>query len=168
MKWESVRSAFGYPVYILWNNGRKLVTLAFNSSSNAARIEYAGEKRVFLVRKEGFLKNKIVLRNEYGVRLGYIGSENNGDFISMNSERFFYSVNNIEHPAFVIYKDTKEDPITVCELNVDDKDTIINLSGTSLKDNIKSTLLMILGWYLFAPEKTTAAAREKAFEYSLG
>lgn len=166
MKWESVKSTFGYPVYTLWNNGRKLLTLAFNSSSNAARIEYAGEKRVFLVRKEGFLKNKIVLRNEYGVRLSYIGSENNGDFFNMNNERFFYSVEQTDHPSIIIYKETKDHPITICELNVDEKDTITNLSGTSLKSNIKSTLLMILGWYLFQPEKN--ATREKKLEYSLG
>ena len=54
MKWESVRSTIGYSAYALWNNGRKLVTLVFNSSSKAARIDYGGEKRVFLIRKEGF------------------------------------------------------------------------------------------------------------------
>ena len=61
MKWETVTSTIGQSVYTLWNNGRQLVTLVFNSSSNAARIEYEDEKRVFLIRDEGFRKNKTVL-----------------------------------------------------------------------------------------------------------
>ena len=38
------------------------------------------------------MKNKIVLRNEYGVHMGYAGSDVNGDFIELNNERFFYYV----------------------------------------------------------------------------
>lgn len=58
MKWETVTSTIGQSVYTLWNNGRQLVTLVFNSSSNAARIEYEDEKRVFLIRDEGFRKTR--------------------------------------------------------------------------------------------------------------
>ena len=92
MKWETVTSSIGQTVYTLWNNGRKLSTLVFNSSSNAARIEYANERRVFLIRDEGFLKNKTVLRNEYGIRIGHTGSEHNEKYIELNDERYFYSV----------------------------------------------------------------------------
>ncbi len=45
MKWETVTSTIGQTVYTLWNNGKKLSTLVFNSSSNAARIEYARRKK---------------------------------------------------------------------------------------------------------------------------
>ena len=58
MKWETVSSTIGQSVYALWNNGKKLITLVFHSSSNAARIEYADEKRVFLIRDEGFQKKQ--------------------------------------------------------------------------------------------------------------
>src|SRR5688572_13650719 len=119
MKWESVSSTLGYSVYALWNNGRKLVTLVFNFTSRTARIEYADEKRVFQVRKEGFLKNKTVLRNEYGVRIGYAGTENNEAFIELDNERFFYSIENKEEPAVTIYKESKDQPLAVCGLNVE-------------------------------------------------
>ena len=170
MKWESVKSTIGYSVYALWNNGRKLVTLVFNSSSNAARIDYAGEKRVFLIRKEGFLKNKVVIRNEYGVRIGYAGSEGNEDFLEVNNERFFYSLDNNDKPSITIYKDKKDHPFAVCELDLDDKDIMIDLSGKhkSVKDDTRNSLLMTLCWFLFQPAKTTTGKKEKPIEYSLG
>ena len=92
MKWQTVTSSIGHTVYTLWNNGKKLSTLVFNSSSNAARIEYADEKRVFLIRDEGFRKNKTVLRTEYGIRIGHAGVENNAHYIVLNDERYFYSL----------------------------------------------------------------------------
>ena len=165
MKWEAVASTIGYPVYALWNNGKKLVTLVFNPSSRAARIEYGDEKRVFLIRKEGFLKNKTVLRNEYGVHIGHTGTENNEDFVVLNNERYFYSVNNnSKDPALSIYKQQdKKNPIAVCELAVEEKDMQVDLAGkTKIKDDAKDSLLLTLCWYLFHP--TTALP---PVEYSL-
>lgn len=154
MKWESVTSTLGYSVYALWNNGHKLATLVFNFSSNAARLEYANEKRVFLIRKEGFRKNKTVLRNEYGVRIGYAGTENNEAFIELDNERFFYSVDNKEEPVVTIYKDSKDHPLAVCGLNVD-KGKSLNTIGKdkSIRDEAHYSLLMTLCWYLFHPAK---------------
>lgn len=163
MKWESVKSSIGYSVYALWNNGKKLITLVFNSSSNAARIEYAGERRVFLIRKEGFLKNKTVLRDEYGMLLGHTGSENNEDFIVFNNERFFYTVNSDKEPAVTFYKESPEEPIAVCKMAVAEKDMLIDLSGTNrLKEETKNSLLMTLCWYLFRPAMAARSA-----EYSI-
>jgi hypothetical protein len=155
MKWESVKSTIGYPVYTLWNNGRKLVTLVFNSSSNAARIDYADEKRVFLIRKEGFRKNKVVLRNEYGVRMGYAASDANGNFIEVNNEKYFYNVETTNDPAITIYKE-KDQPLAVCQLNLEDSDMVIDLSGKNktIKDETRYSLLMTLCWYLFEPVKS--------------
>ena len=111
MKWETVTSTIGQSVYTLWNNGRQLVTLVFNSSSNAARIEYEDEKRVFLIRDEGFRKNKTVLRTEYGIRIGHTGTENNENFIVLNDERYYYSVNDKQEPEVTIYKESIDHPL---------------------------------------------------------
>jgi hypothetical protein len=164
MKWEAVASTIGYPVYALWNNGKKLVTLVFNPSSSAARIEYGDEKRVFLIRKEGFLKNRTVLRNEYGVHIGHTGSENNEDFVVLDNERYFYSVNNnSREPALTIYKEDKQHPVAVCELAVEAKDMQIDLAGkTKIKDEAKHNLLLTLCWYLFHLTRT-----QRPMEYSL-
>jgi hypothetical protein len=44
MNWETVTSGLGQKVYALWNDGRKILTLAFNSSSNFVKLESEGEK----------------------------------------------------------------------------------------------------------------------------
>ncbi|MEI9945966.1 MAG: hypothetical protein WDN26_17315 [Chitinophagaceae bacterium] len=165
MKWEIVTSGISHSVYALWNNGRKLVTLVFNPASRAARIEYADERRVFLMRKEGFLKNKTVLRNEYGVHICHAGTENNEEFIEMNSERYYYSVETNNEPAFTIYKESKDQPLAVCGFNVEEKDMLIDLSGKnkSLRDEAKYSLLMTLCWYLFQP--ALVAKKEKPLGY---
>jgi hypothetical protein len=163
MKWEPVTSTIGYSVYALWSNGRKLVTLIFNPSVKAARIEYADEKRVFLIRREGFLKNKTVLRNEYGILIGHTGSENNEAFIVMDNERFFYSLENEKEPAVTIYKTSKDQPLAVCELGVEEKESLLKFAGTNkaLKEDTRNSLLMTLCWYLFQPSKA-----ERALVYS--
>lgn len=167
MKWQTVTSTIGYSVYALWNNGRKLVTLVFNPSMNTARVEYADEKRVFLIRKEGFLKNKTVLRNEYGIRIGHTGSEKNEDFIVLDNERFFYSVSDEKEPAVAIYKESKDQPIAVCGLDVQEGNHSV-LPGRSLKEDTRQSLLMTLCWYLFQPVKGAPVDSYLVAEPSLG
>ena len=152
MKWETVTSTIGNSVYTLWNNGKKLVTLAFNPMSSAARIESGDEKRVFLIRKEGFLKNKTIMRNEYGVRIGSAGSENNASFIELNDERFFYELDKDGESSVKIYKDSRENPIAVCELGIPHNDTGGEIkSSAPMSDQAHYSMLMALCWYLFKP-----------------
>ncbi len=156
MKWEAVTSTIGQSVFTLFNNGKKLVTLAFNPSSNTARIECDDEKRVFLIRKEGILKSRTVLANEYGVRIGHTGSVGTDHFIEVNNERFFYSVPD-RHNAITIFKESVDQPLAVCELTLPAEDvTGANATGASAsrKDRNERTyysLLMTLCWFLFQP-----------------
>ncbi len=151
MKWETFTSTIGQTVYTLCNNGKKLVTLVFNSSSNAARIEYADEKRVYLIRDEGFRKNKTVLRNEYGIRIGHTGSENNENFIELNNQRYFYAVDDNQQPAVTIYKESIEHPLAICKLDI--KDDLLTRSGVkkTLQQKTLYSLLLGLCLYLFKP-----------------
>lgn len=152
MRWESVTATLGYSVYSLWNDSHKLLTLVFNPSSSAARIEYEGAKRVFLIRKEGFRKNKTVLRNEYGMHIGHMGSENNAEFIELDNERFFYDVDqHKDSPTVTIYKDFREQPLAVCDWEVKRKDAMGILPANKIDETTHHGLLMTLCWYLLQP-----------------
>ena len=144
MKWEAVSSTIGHSVFALWNNGKKLITLVFNSSSNAARIDYANEKRVFLIRDEGFMKNKTVLRNEYGIRIGHTGTENNAPYIVLNDERYFYSLDQSQEPAVTIYKKSKDQPLAVCGLDVKNTDILARAGSKRLMPE-KALYSLLLG-----------------------
>ena len=152
MKWEKVTSTIGQSAYTLWNNGRKLVTLVFNPNANAARVETDEERRVFLIRKEGFLRNRTVLRNEYGVRVGCAGTENNRPFIELDNQRFFYDVesSSATSPSLSIYSDVQTDkPLAVCELDAREKSLLQELQpNKALSTQAHYSLLMAVCWYL--------------------
>ncbi len=151
MKWETVTSGIGQSVFALWNNGKKLVTLALNSTSDALRVDFEDEKRVFLFRKEGFLKNKTVLCNEYGIRIAHAGNDHGTPFIVLNDERFFYSVKGQKEKEVTIYKDSIDQPLAVCQLDIPQRNDAPNSSG-KMKEKIKLGMLLAVCWHLFAPE----------------
>jgi hypothetical protein len=153
MKWQIAKSISKQETYELWNKEKKLLTLEFHSATNSARIEYADEKRVFLIRKEGFLRSKIVLCNEYGIRLGYLVQDNKESYIELNSEKFFFDINKNPLPQLIIYKEAKDHPLVTCELNV---------KNNTLSPNLYSSLLLALGWYIFLP-----VPRKQTAEYAM-
>src|SRR5262245_49464609 len=109
MKWQLANLNDKQEVYELWHNDKKLLHLDFHPFTNSARIQYADEKRVFLIRKEGFLRNKTVLRNEYGMRIGKMEHDKTHSMIGsieLNDEKFFYTVRNNPLSELIIYKET--------------------------------------------------------------
>ncbi|HVT85947.1 MAG TPA: hypothetical protein VHD35_12155 [Chitinophagaceae bacterium] len=158
MQWESINSITGQREYVLWHHDKKALTLTFHPSTNSARVESPREKRVFLIRNEGFLRNRTVMRTEYGILLGQLRFENKENFIEINNEKFFYIVRNNLLPEVVIYKESKEDPFTVCSLNIDAAHFTKN---KNLPASLESGLLLSLCWYLMLPavkEKTPKMA----------
>lgn len=147
MKWETVTSGIGQKVYALWDNGRKLLTLAFNSSSNFAKIEYGEEKRAFIIRYEGLFKNKMVMRNEYGIRIGQVSTERE-NIIALNDERLFYTITNEKEPKLILYKESVDDPLAVCALKLDNEKSVLPSVRTLATTH---SLLLALSWYLFRP-----------------
>jgi hypothetical protein len=162
MKWETVTSSIGQTVYALWDNGKKLSTLVYNPASSAARIEYADERRVFLIREEGFRKNKTVLRTEYGIRIGHAGSENNENYIMLNDERYFYTLAPHGDPSVTIYKDSKDRPLAVCNLQL--KDDLLAKAGAKMPVQKKAFFSLMVGlcWCLFTPGNNHEATMEYA------
>jgi hypothetical protein len=152
MRWELTSKEKKQEVYQLFNEGRSLVTLSINSFSRTARVECGTEKRIFQISKEGFLRNKVVIKNEYGVSLGESGQENKLHFFDITGERFFYTLNK-ELSEFVLFKDSVTKPLLTCSLVVKDTDTSVIISEDQGQMDIAPhpELLMAIGWYLFLP-----------------
>lgn len=152
MRWQIIISTRKQEIYELWNKEKKLLTLDFHPATNSARIDHADEKRVFLIRKEGFLKNKIVLCNEYGIRLGQLVYENKDNFIELNNERFFYAIQNKPKNRVTIYKESIEHPLVVCELNITKINASLKIDEEKTHPiNALSSLLLALSWYVLVP-----------------
>ena len=164
MRWESTKASSNNEVYHLYKDNDKLLTVTLNPFSNSARVECANEKRIFLIRKEGFRRNKTVLRNEYGIKIGELGHDSKENFIDVNDERFYYTIYNKPLPELVLYKKSKETPFVVCGLNTKKGNTAVHFSKD---DNLRFTshpgLLMALCWYMFLP-----VTKEKVAEFAAG
>jgi hypothetical protein len=163
MKWEFVKSTPEQEVYHLYKDDKKRLTLVLNPFSNSARIECDKEKRVFLLRKEGFRKNKTVIRSEYGIKIAEFGQESGQYFITVNAEKIYYTTHNNPLAELVLFKETKEQPIVSCGISTNDGTTGINFKkDKDLREMPHPGLLMALCWYMFLP-----VAKENTVEYAL-
>jgi hypothetical protein len=164
MRWESATATNNNEVYHLHKGDKKLLTLTFNPFSNSARVDCDSEKRIFLIRKEGFRRNKTVLRTEYGFKIGELGSENNKNFITVNEERFYYTIHNNPLAELILYKESKENPFVVCGLSTEKGNTAVHFSKDSTLANAPHPgLLMALCWYMFLP-----VTKENVVEFAAG
>ncbi len=167
MRWETIKSTPEQEVYYLMNGEKKELTLVCNPFSNSARIECNNEKRIFLIRKEGFRRKKTVIRNEYGVKLGELGKENKKDFILIGSTRLFYRTRTAPAAELILFKET--DPATPISCALDNNCIEQHMHIAENPGNNTSTgLLMALCWYLLLPLTTAThnAVPESSYSYS--
>ncbi|MDP9230993.1 MAG: hypothetical protein M3O67_10050 [Bacteroidota bacterium] len=155
MKWLSIITSSEQEVYELWHNDQKVLSLNYNPAIGAARVKYNDEKRIFLIGKEGFLKSKTVLRNEYGFKMGQLEYEKHNaaeGFIDMYGEKFFYTIQNDPSPGLIIYKSLKEETIVKCQLVPAGGNISFHFDKhDDLHHTIYPCLLMALCWYVFLP-----------------
>ena len=164
MRWETILNTAKKKVYELWHKDKYVLSLTYNPSAGTARIESSEEKRLFIISKEGILRNKTVVRNEYGFRVGMLGHENHENFIELDGERFFYSIRNQASDELVIYKETEEHPLIVCKISPAKApvDSMHLETGKAIDTTNGASLLMTLCWLMFQP-----FAKSKSAEYSL-
>lgn len=141
MQLEKITSGIGDKAFALLKNGRRLLTFAFHPRSNAARIEFDNEKRVFLFRREGLFRHSTALYNEYGIRLGRTGIEKRQRYIDVDNNRYFIRLNE---------KDSRSGELTIYQQSA------LPLAVFSIDRDSSSApegpgMLMILCWYLFNP-----------------
>ncbi len=151
MRWEKTTTGSDNEVYQLWHNDKKLLTLTLHPFSSAARVECNDERRVFLIRKEGFRRNKTVLRSEYGIKLGELGQLENKQFIDLNDERFFYDMQKDGQPHMVLYKENDETPVLECGLHKKESFPDLTLGKATAAIASYTGLLMALCWYVLLP-----------------
>ncbi|HSU29352.1 MAG TPA: hypothetical protein VLJ68_13285 [Chitinophagaceae bacterium] len=145
MKWQTVSTSPAQETYELWSGDKKLLTLDFHPGTSSARVQHPAEKRVFMIRKEGFRKNKTVLCNEYGVRLGQLLHDGKEDLIRLGNDRFNYIVRNNPKPEIVIYNESAERPLVTCGLNIDSYMNPAKLTKEKNQPaNAQSSLLLAL------------------------
>ena len=152
MRWVSKLASTGHETYHLYKDDEKILVLTLNSFSKAARVECTSPKRIFHIKKEGFLRNKTVLCNEYGVKIGELGHENKQNFITINDQRFFYLLRNNPLAELIVFRESKDKPILSCSLVTENGYAAVRFSQDQFIDeSLNPGLLMATCWYLFLP-----------------
>ena len=144
MKWLSISNNHRQGIYELWNNEERLLTLSWHPAEGTLRIATEDEKRVFLIRKEGFLRSRTVLRNEYGIKIGQLINENNQEnlgTIELDHEKLNYSIQKDILQVLTIYRQTE--PLAICELP--------SVSKKNFHALYHDLLILALCWYIFMP-----------------
>ena len=70
MNTVSVKNLSGQQDYILKEDDKTVLKLRYKNDLRTARVETDTERRVLMIEDEGLLRTKLVLKNEYGVRIG--------------------------------------------------------------------------------------------------
>ena len=160
MKWVSVNNSSASHSYQLWDEEKKLVSLAISNQTKICRIECASDKRLFFIEKKGFLQSKTVIKNEYGIHLGELTGENreaNEGMIVLDGKKYTYSFGAGSDDELVIYDERKTRPLVSCSLSsVHDGIPAVVKRSKSLHDTKYPYLLMALCWYLLKPAAAIA------------
>jgi len=147
------RSSDAYENFLFKEDDNTVLKLRFNPYLNTARIETENEKRVFIIEDEGLLKTKLVLKNEYGVRMGQMVFDNwdeqHGTVVIENS-RFRFAIRKAPTAELQIYTYSGKNLIYNCNLSFEPPDSY---SGTGqahqpVLKNYPSSYILALSWYI--------------------
>ena len=141
----SVKNISGQQDYILKEDDKTVLKLRYKKDLHTARIETETERRVLIIDDEGLLRRRLILKNEYGVRIGSLSYDNFSDThgsVEIESTKFRFLIKNNTKPELHIYKGSRRNDIYNCQLFFDDtNDKEINRQP--------SAFTIALSWYLF-------------------
>lgn len=142
-----------YEDFLFKEDEKTVLKLRLNYHLQTVRIETESEKRVFIIEDEGLLRTRLVLKNEYGVRMGQMifdsRNELNGK-VEIESSHFKFSIPKGSSGALSIYDYSGRKLIYNCNLSFDPgekKPETREAHQTALKNS--PTFILALSWYLF-------------------
>jgi len=158
MRWEIIKTEqSGNTEYHLTDGTASKATLRYNAALHSFRIRANDTQRMFFVEHTGFLRNKTVLKNEYGVIVGKLGTGawyNNIYHVEIDGEKYHIAYRNNPLAELVVYKKSIHQPLVSCALDATALKPQVHLDTN---DEV-SALLLGLCWYLFLPVAKEHAA----------
>ena len=141
----SYKKISGQDNYQLKQNNETVLDITYNPETHIARVETNNERRALIIENEGLLRIKMVVKNEYGVRIGSLTYDNFSDThgsVEIEDSRFRFIIQNEPRPELHICKGSRRNLIYNCQLVFDDISSRIKGSQTA-------SLIIAVSWYLF-------------------
>ena len=142
----SVNNNQDHHEYLLKEDDKTVLKLAYKNDTHIARIETEKEKRVLIIEDEGLLRTLLVLKNEYGVRIGSLNYDNFSaahGAVDIENVKYRFNVSQAASPELNIYKGSRKNLIYSCQLPVHDKNS----------KAATASLIIAVSWYLFLREE---------------
>lgn len=142
----SIKSSNDQQEYLLKEDEKTVLKLRYKSDVHIARVETENERRVLLIENEGLLRTLLVLKNEYGVRIGSLNYDNfsvTHGTVDIENIKYRFSVSQGASQQLNVYKGSRKNLIYNCQLPVEDK---ISKAATA-------SLIIAVSWYLFLKEE---------------
>ncbi len=122
--------------------------MKFHPDQQTVRISHGGEKRLYFFEQSG--NNKLVIRNEYGVKVGKILYDRwfhaNGS-IELNGKKFRHELHN-EEDSLILFDKQKQNPLVKCKVLT-----------KSIVNQVHAGLMLTLCSYILIPGLKEAIAR---------
>lgn len=138
----SVKSYPDHQEYLLKEDDKTVLKLRYKNDVHIARVETEKERRVLLIEDEGLLRTLLVLKNEYGIRIGALHYDNfsiTHGTVDIENTKYRFQVNQTSLPELYIYKGSRKNLIYSCQLPTEDKNS----------RSAMGSLIIAVSWYLF-------------------
>ena len=141
-----------YPEFDVYEENKMLFHIKIDTETQAFRITYQDNRRVFFIAEEMVKKAKITtLLNEYSQQLGFLTkskSDNNTGEIEIEGVQYTYKIEDGFLKEIYLFKPTGFNPVLTCELDATEL--------SFLNKNYLNYILFALAWYTFlTKEKAT-------------
>lgn len=141
-----IKSNQDHQDYLLKEEDKIVLKLRYKNDLHIARVETEKERRVLMIENEGLLRTLLVLKNEYGVRIGSLNYDNFSDshgIVDIENTRYKFYFKQAELPELYIYRGSRKNLIYSCQLSIES-----NTSKATL-----ASLIIAISWYLFLNEE---------------
>ena len=151
MNTVSVKQIPGQQDYLLKEDDNTVLKLRYKQDMHTARVETEKERRVLIIDNEGLLRTKLVLKNEYGIRIGSMTYDNfshTQGTVEIENTKYRFFITNASVPELHISKGSRRNLIYSCQLLFDDNSKEVKSQPASF--------IIAVSWYLFLKEAVPA------------
>ena len=141
----SVKQVPGLQDYVLKEDDKTVLKLRYKQESHTARIETEQERRALMIEDEGLLRTRLILKNEYGIRIGSLSYDNFSDThgaVDIENAKYRFFFQNNSTPELNIYRGSQQSFIYSCRL----PGHIIPTKETKTQT---ASFIIGVSWYLF-------------------
>jgi len=147
MNIDSEKNNQDHQEFLLKEDDKIVLKLVYKKDLHVARVETEKERRVLIIEDEGLLRTLLVLKNEYGIRIGSLNYDNfsvtNGT-VDIEHSKYRFTVSQTGSSELKIHKGSRKNLIYSCQISFDDKN-----SKTAI-----ASLIIAVSWYLYLKDES--------------